>query len=293
MPLGSAAPGVAPMPGIRHQDPLKRQMKSALIVAAIGFGLHGSLRAAEAQVLQPAPQSLLFLGDSITQGGGYVRGIEAGLAQQDPGNPPRVINHGRSSETVSDLSEAYHPGRRPCLLARLDAELAAKPDWVVACYGINDGIYHPFNEMRFAAYQAGIRALIRKVQAAGARVVLLTPPPYASAGPPFPAGTAAAAREALLAKANAEAEVAAEKDPDKFGYRTPYPYYDQVLARYCAWLMTLDGKDGVSVVDLRSPMLARVKETHGDDPIHPNALGHSIMAAAFLKQWPAIQAKAR
>jgi hypothetical protein len=67
-----------------------------------------------------------------------------------------------------------------------------KPAWVVACYGINDGIYHPFNEKRFAAYQDGIATLIKKVQASGARLVLLTAPPYARPGPPFPDGTSAA-----------------------------------------------------------------------------------------------------
>ena len=97
-------------------------------------------------------KTILFLGDSITAAGGYVRIIDAELAKQPPTNSWKVINRGKSSETVSDLSEEYHPGRRPCLFARLDKELAdAKPDWVVACYGINDGIYHPFSEKRFAA----------------------------------------------------------------------------------------------------------------------------------------------
>jgi len=269
-------------------------MKFALFAAIIALGLPGSVRADEPKPAQATPQTILFLGDSITQAGGYVRSIDAELTKQNPSNPPRVINHGRSSETVSDLSEAYHPGRRPCLFARLDAELAQnKPDWVVACYGINDGIYHPFNEKRLAAYQAGMATLIKKVNAAGARLILLTPPPYANPGPAFPAGSDAAAQEKLLEKANVEAEAEAEKDPNKFGYRTPYAYYDQVLARYCKWLLTLDGRDGVHVIDLRTPMLAKGKATHDGDPIHPNALGHSIMAEAFLKQWPAIQAQAK
>ncbi|MCX6877081.1 MAG: SGNH/GDSL hydrolase family protein [Verrucomicrobia bacterium] len=235
--------------------------------------------------------TMLFLGDSITAAGGYVRIIEAELAKQVP--PWKVINRGTSSETVSDLSEEYHPGRRPCLFARLDKELAdAKPDWVVACYGINDGIYHPFNEKRFAAYQAGIRTLIKKVQAAGARVVLLTAPPYARPGPEFPAGTSTAEAAKLLAKANADAEIEAEQDPRKFGYRSPYAYYDDVMAQYAKWLLTLNGRNDVHVVDLRTPMLPRLKDTHGGDPIHPNKAGHELMAKAFLEQWPTINSKA-
>ena len=131
------------------------------------------------------------------------------------------------------------------------------------------------------------------IAAAGAAEPPAATPPFAAAGPPFPPGTDAAGQAALLAKANAEAEAEAQKDPKKFGYRSAYPYYDEVLAGYCKWLLTLDGHDGVSVVDIRTPMLAKVKESHGADPIHPNGLGHAIMAETFLKQWPAIQAKAQ
>lgn len=272
-----------------HMSPL---MKQFLIASALSLALLGSLRAEEPKTGQPAPVTFLFLGDSITAGGGYVRQIGAELAKQNPANPPKVVNHGRSSETTSDLSEVYHPGRRPCVLARLEKELADnKPSWVVACYGINDGIYHPFNEKRFAAYQAGIESLIKKVQATGAKVILLTAPPYAHTGP-FPEGADAAAREEILKKANAAAEAEAEKNPNKFGYRSPYEYYDEVMARYAKWLLTLNGRKDVWVVDLRTPMLPKIKETHGRDPIHPNALGHAIMAETFLKQWPAIEAQA-
>jgi len=254
----------------------------------------GSLAAAEAAqrpVETASAGTILFLGDSITAAGGYVRSIEAELVKQSP--PWKVINHGQSSETLSNLSEEYHPGRRPCLFSRLDKELAdAKPKWVVACYGINDGIYHPLSDQRFAAYQAGVAALIKKVQASGARLVLLTAPPYAKPGPEFPQGTSAADAAKLLAKADADANVEADKDPRKFGYTSPYAYYDNVMARYAKWLLTLDGRDDVHVIDLRKPMLARSKETHDGDPIHPNQVGHDVMAKAFLQQWPQISGPA-
>jgi lysophospholipase L1-like esterase len=293
--MNSAHPAIL-RPGFifRASQPLHQAVKSILRGSAIGLCLAG-MAAGEPEPAppQPAPQQFFFLGDSITKAGGYVRIIKDELIKQNPGNPPQVHNFGHMSETVSNLSEAYHPGRRPCVLNWVDAVFAEKPNWVIICYGINDGIYHPFNEKRFAAYQAGIETLIKKSNAAGARLIILTPPPFASAGPPFPPDTDAAAREVLLAKANAEADAEAEKDPKKFGYRTAYPYYDQVLATYCKWLLTLDGRDGVSVVDIRTPMLAKIKETHGGDAIHPNGRGHAIMAETFLKQWPAIQAKAK
>lgn len=270
-------------------------MKTTLLAGAISLAIVGSLGAADPAPAAPqaAPQMMFFFGDSITKAGGYVRIIKDALIKQNPTNPPQIHNFGHMSETISGLSEAYHPGRRPCMLAWIDKVLEEKPNWVVICYGINDGIYHPFNEKRFAAYKSGIETLIKKVNAVGARLIIITPPPFAAQGPAFPAGTDDATREKLLAKANAEAEAEAEKDPNKFGYRTAYPYYDQVLARYCKWLLTLDGRDGVSVVDIRTPMLVRIKETHGGDAIHPNGTGHAIMAETFLKAWPAIQARAK
>lgn len=266
-----------------------RTIRGIMIGVLIGFGWLGTVLAEEPKAEQPPQKTILFLGDSITRAGGYVRNIAAELAKQIPSNSWRVINHGQRSETLSDLSEAYHPGRRPCVLTRLDKELADnKPDWVVACYGINDGIYHPFNEKRLEAYKTGVEAFIKKVQAAGARVILLTAPPFAASGP-FPEGADEAAREEIVNKANAAAAAEAEKDPNKFGYRTAFPYYDYVMARYAKWLLTLDGRKDVWVVDLRAAMLPRIKETHGGDAIHPNGTGHAIMAEAFLKKWAAIQ----
>ncbi len=270
-----------------------QHMKSALLTIAACLCLVGSMGAAEPAPAapQPAPQSFFFLGDSITKAGGYVRIIKAELLKQNPAN--QVYNFGHMSETISGLSEAYHPGRRPCVLNWVDAVFAEKPNWVIACYGINDGIYHPFNEKRFAAYQAGIETLIKKAKAANAYLILLTPPPFAYKGPPLPPGTTAEQREKFLAKANADADAEAQKDPKKFGYRTAYPYYDQVMAHYCKWLLTLDSRQGISVVDIRTPMLARANETHGGDAIHPNGTGHAIMAQTFMEYWPAIQAKAK
>lgn len=67
------------------------------------------------------------------------------------------------------------------------------------------------------------------------------------------------------------------------------------MARHAKWLLSLnEAKDkNVTVIDLRTPMLAKLTETHGRDPIHPNGVGHAIMAEAFLKQCPAISAQAK
>lgn len=259
----------------------------------LGVVIAGSAAAEDAKAEQPAKTTILFLGDSITRAGGYVRNIGAALNSQIPSNSWNVVNHGRNSETLSGLSELDHPGPRPCVLARIDAELAeTKPAWVVACYGINDGIYHPFSEKRLAAYQAGVEAFIKKVQGAGAKVILMTAPPYGFTGP-LPEGADDKAKEAVVEKASVEAEAEVVKEPARYGYKRPFQYYDFVMARYAKWLVTLNGRKDVWVVDLRETMVPKVKESHGRDAIHPNGYGHALMAEAFMKRWAEIQSETK
>lgn len=104
----------------------------------------------------------LFLGDSITQNGTYVDYIETWLLLNEP-DAPEIIDLGLSSETVSGHSEPDHPFPRPDLHQRLDKVLKrTKPKRVIACYGMNCGIYHPFSKARFNAYKEGIRKLISR-----------------------------------------------------------------------------------------------------------------------------------
>ncbi len=217
---------------------------------------------------------VLFLGDSITHASLYVAWIDMQLRLQGASPRPEIISLGLSSETCCGLSEPGHPFPRPNVHERLQRALQLiRPDVVVACYGMNDGIYHPFSPQRFAAYQQGIRRLVEKVHQAGAKVVLLTPPPF----DPLPLK-----KKGVLKPA--------PKTPH--GYQGIFADYDQVLARYARWI--LRGDHGADlVVDLRTPMLAVVKEERKKDPqftlspdgIHPNERGHRIMAAAVLRAW--------
>ena len=120
----------------------------------------------------------MFLGDSITAAGQYVSLIECELQRRYPRETFDIISIGISSETTSALTEKTHGSfPRPCVHERLQRALdKVKPDIVVACYGMNDGIYHPQSDERMQAYQQGINKLIADSRAAGATVVLLTPP---------------------------------------------------------------------------------------------------------------------
>ncbi|HVW02735.1 MAG TPA: hypothetical protein VHB77_20425, partial [Planctomycetaceae bacterium] len=143
--------------------------RRALLVAVVMFL---NFPAATVWAAEPTPAELLqhskrilFLGDSITAAGVYVADFDAWLVTGARGakHNPVVIDGGLPSETVSGLSEEGHAGGafpRPDLGERLDRVLKlAKPDLVIACYGINCGIYQPFDEARFEKYQSGMRKL--------------------------------------------------------------------------------------------------------------------------------------
>ncbi len=241
---------------------------ACLIVATVVLATGGRVRS---EANDPASATLrsdtriLFLGDSITAAAQYVNDIETALLVQAEGKAvPQIVSLGLGSETASGLSENSHPFPRPTVHERLDRVLEAmQPTIVVACYGINDGIYQPFSEARFSAYQDGIRLLIKKAHDADAQIVLLTPPPYAG-------------------KESANVE---PREESAYDYRVPFPAYDSVMAQYAEWIMSLDQRDGVRTIDIRTPMSAAREQSYGSDPIHPNAHGHRVLATAVLANW--------
>ena len=125
---------------------------------------------------------IVFLGDSITYSGQFVEYIEAYLRISQPALRCEFLDLGLPSETVSGLSEPGHAGGafpRPNLHERLERVLErTKPDLIVACYGMNDGIYHPFAQARFEKYQDGMRRLRERAAVVGAKVLHVTPPVF-------------------------------------------------------------------------------------------------------------------
>jgi hypothetical protein len=216
---------------------------------------------------EPAvPASLLLdakrivaLGDSITYDGRWLADLVAWMERQ--GTTAEVIDMGLSSETVSGLSEDGHAdGKfpRPDLHERLDRVLRlARPDVVLACYGMNCGIYQPLGAERFAKFKAGMERLHAAVEKSGAKIVHLTPPVYG--GPPGKPGPAG--------------------DTD----------YDAVLAAYADWLVSKRA-DGWLVIDVHGPMKAALAAKRAADPaftfapdaVHPDDAGHWAICRAVL-----------
>jgi len=212
---------------------------------------------------------VLILGDSITHAGQYVSFLAQRLARHH-GRLPDIIAIGLGSETASGLSEKDHPFPRPCVHERLGRALERiKPQVVLACYGMNDGIYWPLDDSRMQAFQQGIGRLVAESRAAGAQVVLLTPPPF----DPQPVG-------ARLRAAGA----------DDYGYKTPFAGYAEVLAAFATWELS-QRSDHLRVFDFNGTMTAYVaqrrmadpKFTFSGDGVHPNEQGMLLMADVILR----------
>jgi lysophospholipase L1-like esterase len=242
----------------------------SLALAAITL-IPGLLPASEPLPGLAGVRRVVFLGDSITYSGQYVDYLEAFVVSRCPTQRVEFLNLGLPSETVSGLSEPGHAGGafpRPCLHERLGRLLdKTKPDLVVACYGMNDGIYHPFGEERFQKFQDGIRCLRERVTAAGAKLLIVTPPTF----DPMPI------KDRTLPSGLAE-------------YRSPYAGYNEVLDRYSEWLLA-QRTNGWAVVDAHGPMnrhlAAHRQQDPGyrlaDDGVHINATGHWIVAQQILR----------
>jgi len=250
---------------------IKRLLVSLAIIFASAFASVASAADDGPDYLK-ADTNILFLGDSITQGGTYIAYLQTYLWDLYPDRNYNLINLGLGSETASGLSEDDHPFPRPDIHTRIDRALAeAKPDLTFICYGMNDGIYHPPSKQRFQAHKKGMEKLINKVKATGSEIILLTPPPF----------------DAQTKRLNGRA-LASKKAPE-FGYKTPYENYDSVLEGYGKWV--IEKRDEVALsIDIHTPLKDDLSTIRKMDPtyrygdgVHPNDRGHYIIARTILK----------
>ena len=141
--------------------------------------------------------TIVALGDSITAGGGYLRDIDAVLAQQYPDlKIPKVVNKGISGQKAEDL------------VKRFDRDVVAlKPAFVTISIGIND-VWHrlgaPHDKKVLAEYQKNVAKMVDLAQAAGIKVILLTPTVISE-------DPKAEGNQRLVAYVKAEKAVAAQK----------------------------------------------------------------------------------
>ncbi|MDB4665315.1 SGNH/GDSL hydrolase family protein [Verrucomicrobia bacterium] len=244
---------------------------AAVLFVQVMLATHSLRAAAPQQGLRFADgEQILFLGDSITQDGRYVAFIETFLWAAYPHLDLTVMNMGVSAETVSNTTEPGH-SRRPWVHDRVAPALRiAQPDWVFICYGMNDGNYYPSRRDIQRAYQTQMARLIEKIEITGARIVLLSPPPFDSASKPA---------KNLLPPGG-----------DVYGYSQTYVHYDTTLVALGGLALGSFGDRVEQFVDIHTPLqdyitTARVQEPgyrYGDG-VHPPLDGHLAFALAILE----------
>jgi lysophospholipase L1-like esterase len=230
-------------------------IKRLEIILIILFGLHSNGNAQTNYKTDDNVKRIVFLGNSITYSGEYISYIEAYLTISHPNKHYEFINVGLPSENLTGLTEENHAGGRfprPDLHERLERVLKQlKPDLVFACYGMNDGIFLPFDDDRFQKFRDGIKWLHEQVIKSGASIVHLTPPVF----------------DERKGKA-----------------------YSNVLDIYSDWLISCRYTEKWDVIDIHWPMKKYLEDRRLEDStfifakdgVHPNEIGHWIMAKQVL-----------
>ncbi|HYG73748.1 MAG TPA: SGNH/GDSL hydrolase family protein [Planctomycetota bacterium] len=131
-----------------------------------------AVRGSEIQPVKKGDR-IVFFGDSITQGGGgpkgYITVMKNALTEKHPDFGLELINAGISGHKVTNLQ------------ARVDKDVIARKPTIVFIYiGINDVWHftHPATKGQGTPkdkFEEGLKELIAKITAAGARVILCTP----------------------------------------------------------------------------------------------------------------------
>jgi len=188
---------------------------------------------------------IAFFGDSITQGGarpgGYCRLIDEAIEKRRPELGVKIIYAGISGHKVPDLQ------------GRLDRDVISKKPTIVFIYiGIND-VWHSTGGRGTSKerFDAGLRDLIEKITAAGAKVVLCTP------------------------------STIGEKNDGSNSL-------DPMLEEYSAISRKVAADTGVTLCDLRRAFLDHLKKQNPEnkergiltgDGVHLNAAGNKFVAA--------------
>ncbi|WP_010534977.1 SGNH/GDSL hydrolase family protein [Brachybacterium squillarum] len=204
----------------------------------------------------PAPRTLVFLGDSITDCGrredpdelgyGYVRLIAEYFAAHEPG--ARVINRGIGGDKVADVA------------ARFEQDvLALDPQVVTIFVGVND-VWHGFTRGETVTdedFERGYRYVLDQLSATrpGLPVLLVIP-------------------------------FVVDVDQEKAGYHGE-------LDRKVAIIRDLAKEFGAAVVDLETMLEEAWRVGHtpasiAEDGVHPTIAGHRLIADTWLDAFATI-----
>ena len=204
-----------------------------------------------------ANSKLVFIGDSITDcertrpvgeglfgaiGKGYVALVDATLGAACPEKNIRVVNMGCSGNTVRDLKNRWSTD-----------VIALKPDWLAVMIGIND-VWRQFDLPKMTEihvgpeeYAATLDELVAKTRPLVKGLVLLTP---------------------YYMEPNRQDKMRARMDE-----------YGRIVKKIAS-------RHGAVFVDTQAAFDKVLKyiypATLGWDRVHPTAVGHMVLARAFL-----------
>jgi len=233
--------------------------------------------------LSPGPILFVALGDSLTEGsgddsgqGGFVGRLGATI---DSGSRAgsEVLNLGKSGWDSSQVIAGTdgEPSQLVAAEARIRETVAGGRSalatvlvgsndlWYLYEYGSQDGTTESEEADNLAAYQANLDAIVRRLDDAGARVVIAINDDQSRR----PVATDSAMREATL-----PATTASEMQRMSGQAR-----------RYADVVRTVASTHGAVVVDFLDAPLFRDPKTLADDGIHPNEAGYAQMADIWLE----------
>lgn len=213
----------------------------------------GAFAEAKAPLPFACGERVVFLGDSITHGCGYVARLRFLADARAPETAPVLMSAGISGDWAGGGLE------------RLDWDVfPKKPDRVFVMFGMNDfgnAWAHAVPTEKEAAnrrriektYRAKLNAIVDALTARGVRCTLMTPSPYDEYS----------------------------RDP-----KLPEPSFDRnsgALSRAAEIVRDIADRRELELVDLHAPMTALVKahpelRLCGTDRVHPGGAGHLLMA---------------
>ena len=232
-------------------------LKRLLLLLIIGVLFALSVARAGNPVPFADGERVLFLGDSITRGGGWHSQISLFYETRFPERRIMWLNAGISGDTAAGAVQ------------RLQWDvLDRNPDTVVIMLGMNDaarddlpaelGMGEIGSAKRVAEFARNMRALVKKLRVAKVKTILCTPSPY-------------------------DATVK---------LKTPgNPAANQALTQMAAICRELAKEFDVPLVDFNGPMNAITRDFQktkpdftliGGDRVHPGSLGSTLMAHLFL-----------
>jgi len=216
--------------------------------------------------------SVVFLGDSITEQKLYTTYVEAYTLTRFPDKKFTFRNVGWGGDTAW-LRQRAHPDEKALFAATngvldemvtkaVGAGLARdvlplKPTAVTVDFSMNDHAYQAFRPDIFRAHVRSQKEIVDVLKKNGARVALLTTQPIEDKRP----------------------------DPDKC-------VKNQSLRKFSDGIKEVAAKEGAAFVDQFDPYMAIMMKARaekpdahigGGDAVHPGPAGHTIMAWAILK----------